>query len=384
MEVILHIGTEKTGTTSVQRFFRLNRARLAERGILYPVAPGNQSHAGIPVSAQAFSKRGPLRRSVGVRNESDARAYREQLWQELGAEFAARPYRMAVLSSEHCSSRLQEESELRWLKESLSHLAGRIRIVVYIRRQDDYLLSTFSTSIKSGSTKPLAWPAERLMHDRYDHHRLLERWSAVFGRENVVCRKFERASLKDGDVVADFLEVAGIEAGPQFEQPEEVNEALDAETLEFLRLLNKHVPRFNGKKLNPLRDNLVPLLSKASRGALLTLDQAELARFMAQFDESNAKVARDWFGGVLSGSDNPLFAPRSDKRERVSAAALTPERAVELCAMLWQEKQAQLGRVAAKLRAAGDGPALRKKGRGAGQKRFRRAGARLPPASKGK
>jgi len=377
MDVILHIGTEKTGTTSIQRFFRLNRERLAERGILYPVAPGRQNHTGLAVSAQV-SKRTPLHKSLGVRNEADASKFRDQLWSQLAGEFAAKPYRMAVFSSEHCSSRLLDESEVAWLRDALLRFAARVRVVVYIRRQDDFLLSTYSTAVKSGACAPLRLPQERIVQNRYDLWPLLERWSAVFGRENVICRKFERASLKDGDVVTDFLDAAGIEPDAEFQRPEDLNEALDAETLEFLRLLNKHVPRFKARKLNPLRDNLVTLLNKASRGPLLTLGEAELAGFMAQFDESNAKVARAWFGGVRTDSDNPLFLPRSDSRQRVQQVALTPERAVELCALLWQEKQAQLNRLTARLNGEKEETILpRKKGRKAGLGKRRGAGQGL-------
>ncbi|MBV8978803.1 MAG: hypothetical protein JOZ13_15635 [Alphaproteobacteria bacterium] len=373
MELILHIGTEKTGTTSIQRFLRVNREALAGQSVLYPVSPGNQNHVGLTVSAQAPSKRGPLRKQLGIRNETDARRYRDELWQKLQAEAAERTYRLAVLSSEHLSSRLLEQDEIAWLRDKLSRLAARIRVVVYIRRQDDFLLSTYSTAVKSGATKPLSWPQERAIQDRYDHWRLLERWANIFGRENIVCRRFERPLLKDGDVVADFLDAAGIEVHADFERPEEVNEALDAESLEFLRLFNAHVPRFVGKKINPSRDNVVALLSRASRGALLTMAEDDLARFMALFHESNAKVAEAWFGGARRDSDNPLFAPRSDSRARVREAALTPERAVELCAWLWQEKQAQLARVAGRLERRAQGAGAKRKAGKAGGKRRRAA-----------
>src|SRR5436189_3975572 len=37
----LHIGTGKTGTTSIQRFMTGNRDALRARGYLFPHAPGN-------------------------------------------------------------------------------------------------------------------------------------------------------------------------------------------------------------------------------------------------------------------------------------------------------------------------------------------------------
>lgn len=364
MDLYLHIGTEKTGTTSVQKFFRANREALAQSGILYPVAPGNQNHQGLAAAAQRPAKHGPLRRTMGIRKEHEAIKYREDLMTRLAAEFARRPYRLAVMSGEHCSSRLIEDEEVRWLRDWLSPHFERIHIVVYIRRQDDYLLSTYSTAVKSGATYPLRLPPERILRQRYDHWELLERWARVFGRDRIICRKFERSALKNGDVIDDILDVVGIDPAP-YERPQDVNESLDAESLEFLRLFNKHVPRFVKRKVNPARNNVVPLLGRVSQGPLLTLPNDELDRFVALFRNSNRKVALEYFGGVRTDSDDPLFARRSDKRERTETAVLTPERAVELCAFLWQEKQAQVEKVlerAKRLQEAGPPRRRRREG----------------------
>jgi hypothetical protein len=346
VDLYLHIGTEKTGTTSVQKFFRHNRELLAANGIVYPEAPGRQNHMGLAASAQDIDKRGPLRKSLGIRNEAEVRKFRDDMLAGLTQEFAARPYKLAFMSGEHCSSRLIEDGEVQWLKDQLDRFFDKIHILIYIRRQDDYLLSTYSTSVKSGSTNPLRIPPERAIEQRYDHWAVLSRWARVFGRDRVICRKFERSNLKSGDIVDDVLDVVGIDPALGFERPEDVNEALDAETLEFLRLFNKFVPRFEGREINPARDNIVPLLSRHSNGPLITMDEGELDRFMALFDESNRKVAEEYFGGAISGSDNALFLPRSDKRARTRQADLTAERAVELCAAVWQEKQAQVDRIA--------------------------------------
>ncbi len=39
MKLILHIGTEKTGTTSIQNFLKLNRIKLKKHGYYIPKSP---------------------------------------------------------------------------------------------------------------------------------------------------------------------------------------------------------------------------------------------------------------------------------------------------------------------------------------------------------
>ena len=44
MELILHAGTGKAGTTAIQRYLRLRREALARDDVLYPETPGPQRH----------------------------------------------------------------------------------------------------------------------------------------------------------------------------------------------------------------------------------------------------------------------------------------------------------------------------------------------------
>jgi hypothetical protein len=358
VKLYLHIGTEKTGTTSVQKFFRVNRDLLAEHAVLYPITPGNQKHQRLAVAALQLSKLGEMRKAFGVKTHDEARKFRDDLVNNLTAEFSRKPYESVVISSEHLSSRVLDDEEVQWLKDLLSPYFEEITIIVYIRRQDDFLLSTYSTSIKSGVTEMLAMPTEQLIEARYNHWATLSRWARVFGREHIVCRRFERSGMVGGDIVDDFLAIAGVDKAG-YERPEDVNESLDAESLEFLRLFNQHVPRFAQGDNNPTRDNIVPLLSKISRGPLLTLPAEDLAGFVARFQETNRMVANEYFGGVRSDSDDPLFEPRSDKRERIEKADLTLQRAIEMSAWLWQEKQAQLNRVRERVKKQSEGPGPR-------------------------
>jgi hypothetical protein len=350
VDLYLHIGTEKTGTTSIQRFFRSNRDLLRGKGVLYPSSPGNENHTGLTVAAQELSRHGPLRKIRGIRTPEQARKFRDELVRDLTGEFHSGTFRTVVMSGEHCSSRLLDDSEVQWLKDVLSPHFENVWIVIYVRRQDDYLLSTYSTSVKSGATATLQLPNPETVENRYNHWNLLARWSRIFGRGNVICRKYEKSALKSGDVVEDFLSVTGIDASADFARPENINESLDAETLEFLRLFNHHIPRFSRQELNPNRDNIVRLLSKLSRGPLITMAEGDLARFMGQFSASNRQVAEEYFGGAREDSDDPLFERRTDTRPRQSDVSLSVERAVEICAGLWQEKQLQLDRAQERMR----------------------------------
>jgi hypothetical protein len=221
------------------------------------------------------------------------------------------------------------------LKDLLLPLFSDIWIIVYLRRQDDFLLSTYSTSVKSGSTEPLRLPVPRRADARYNHWTLLSRWADVFGKDRIICRRFEKDTLQSGDVVEDFLEAAALNPALPFRKPAPANQSLDATSLEFLRMFNKHIPSSSADARGRL---LQVLAARPSDGTLVTLEPQELADFMAQFHQSNGQVANAYFGGMRTDSDDPLFAPRSDLRPRERPGPLTAEQAVEIASWLWRRR----------------------------------------------
>jgi hypothetical protein len=232
-------------------------------------------------------------------------------------------------------------TEVEALAEILRAVSRNITVVVYIRRQDDFLCSTYSTDVKSGFTGPMTLPSAQLRQARYDYYELLRRWSSVFGRDNVVCRIYDSSRLKGGDVIDDFAEIVGLPLDGDYARPPRVNESLDVAVLEFLRMLNKTVPRFIDNKPNLQRGNMVQLLEKLSDGPSPALPEHQLRDFMEYFRKSNAQVANEYFGGS-SPSGDPLFGEAAGRKNRQELKPIDTETAVRLAGRLWQEKQQQV------------------------------------------
>jgi hypothetical protein len=328
LDLYLHIGTEKTGTTSVQKFMELNRDLLNRYSVIYPRAPGTANHLALAGMAQNRHD-GELQSKLNISSGEDLLAFRMKLAEQLAAELSANKYAKAVMSNEHCSSRLKTDEEVSFLRDFLSRFFDQIYVIVYLRRQDEFLLSTYSTQIKCGRTKRLRLPGEGVIRDRYDYWHLLSRWARVFGNDRLICRRYERSSLVNGSIIDDFLTAAGLDLSLDYERPAALNESLDADCLEFLRLMNKHVGEsFRARKL-------VRSLEEISNGPLLGLPEDMLSSFMSQLRDSNGRVAESHFGGARAGAD-PLFAPRSDDRPRVTEQGLDADRLIEITATLLQ------------------------------------------------
>jgi len=341
MRIFLHIGLEKTGTSSIQRFFRLNREALKKQSILYSLAAGNENHMALAAAAQDERKADDLRLIYELDSPLKIREFRVRLSENLSAEVAQSRCSTLVLSGEHCSSRLTSPQEVETLIQFLSAVSGDITVIVYLRRQDEFLCSTYSTDVKSGHTGAMRVPGPELRKNRYDYDLLLDRWCSAVGRERLICKIYEPDRFANSDVVADFAQTIRLPFVGNYQRPRRINESLDISTLEFLRLFNMTVPRFKNKKPNPLRGKIVQLLQRVSDGPRPTLPLTELIEFMAYFRDSNARVAEKYFGGAQPEGD-PLFGKIGQHDNRAEMRALSTEAAVTIAAHLWQGQQEKL------------------------------------------
>lgn len=107
------------------------------------------------------------------------------------------------------------------------------------------------------------------------------------------------------------------------ESTEDRNESLDAESVEFLRLLNIH--RIENEGIDPVRIDNRPIMERLaplSRGPKLTLPPAVLEAFSVRWEESNRAVAQEFFPD--DGCE--LFAPRRDSLRGSVEQRLDPDR----------------------------------------------------------
>lgn len=337
----LHIGTEKTGSTALQAVSGTNRATLMKHGIFYPETPGAKNHIKLTIFAADGANILNLRRLAELFSEPAYQQFKTTFPEALHSEIAASPCPRVYLSNEHLSSRLTSVKEVSRLAAIIRPLAESVKVVVYLRRQPELFLSSYSTSVKAGHIKEMEFPrvGRRLRYDRYDYEKLLSLWAEVFGEANVIVRIYDRDTLVGQDVVRDFFSLMDYEPGPDIKIPGTLNGRLDHDALRFLMEFNKHVPPFLRETVNPDRADVAAALEAGSKGQAFTVPAAVMRDIARTYAESNARVARRFLGR----SDGKLFAD-VEYDERFTEEPLTVERAVEISAHLWRWKQRELER----------------------------------------
>ncbi len=309
VDAVLHVGSGKTGTSTIQSFCRRNRDRLRALGVLYPRTPGEARHGRLGLSVRSDDE---LAASPhwGRQRWSDPGAFREDFRRELAAEIAEAGA-PTVLFSDEAFFAATSDAGLGRLRQLLDDLARTVRVVVYLRRQDDHLVSRYQQLVKTGEVRRLAAWATDDFSRIYDYDAALRRHERLLAPDVLVVRRFERGRFTDDTLLQDFLDAAGVVArADELEQVPARNESLDAESVEFLRLVNLHRARAEGAVVGVVDNRrLVRRLVETSTGPTLTLPDRLLDGFMAGWDETNRAVARRWFG------DDDLFTvPRRTAR----------------------------------------------------------------------
>ena len=157
---ILHIGTPKTGTSTLQRYLHKNRSALADQGYFVPTCFGNGEHSHLASYAMDDDRINGPRKRVGATDSKKIAEHREQIEDDLAREIAesARNCHTMILSTERCHSSIRRPSEFKRLKSLLGKYCKATTIVVYLRPQHEVAISYYSTMLKEGRSNPPILP----------------------------------------------------------------------------------------------------------------------------------------------------------------------------------------------------------------------------------
>jgi len=315
VDVVLHIGSGKTGTSTIQRMLRRNPEALRAAGFHYPRTPGRARHTQLGLFVRPDDEL--VCHPDWLTGEyGEPAAFRSDFRKRLDREIARSGAGGVVFSDEGLFS--AGDRTIGRMRRLTRRLGGRARLVVYLRRQDDHLISRYQQVVKMGEVTPLATWMQQDWVGTYDYHLRLKSWQEL-EPDAFVVRRFERERMVNGSLVSDFLDAADIaldEAG--LTHADARNESLGAEAIELLRILNLYRVKHEGERPGLFGNHHhVVRLREVETGPVLTLPAAELDRFMASWETSNSRVAREFF----DDASGELF-----RAERKEAGTTTEQR----------------------------------------------------------
>ncbi len=279
MQIDLHIGYHKTASTSLQAFCVANQAALAAEGILYPQ------------TGRAGDQHGALANSF----KAEATPAAQQTAAEsLLLEAKTKGFARLLVSSECFVEAKEVPANLaRWLPPD----QHQIRVLVYLRRQDDWIQSVYNEVTKDRYRRfdGDLWELRELRQGFADYQEMIQLWANAFGSSAITLRPFETGQFPPGGVYEDFCQAWGWEFSRLQLPLDEKNKSMQPDFIEFLRRCNRI--RFT----QPEHQRLVTALQALSdqdpnpnKQGLLTLHQKR--ELLRNFAPGNQALARQYLG----------------------------------------------------------------------------------------
>ena len=291
--IYLHIGTDKTGSTAIQKLLKWNTDILKELNILYPES--GQMHYD------------HARLSIALDENKD------DLWLKLHDEIIN--FTGDVISS-HEGFYNKSIDSIHKIKQLLPS-NEKVKVIIYFRRQDLMIESGILQLLKNReSFYDLDFISEN--PPSFSHLNYLEivnKWSSVFGEKNIILRPYDSSLLKNrNSIYLDFLNCINVskENFDKFKTPsEDTNPSLDAASAYAISFLYKL--GIKPENHDEIVDLLLAFQKKYEKSLSSIFSIAAKNKIMSEFSQSNNSLASKMDVSFLKREVNTTELPSPDE-----------------------------------------------------------------------
>ncbi|NBD16167.1 MAG: hypothetical protein GVY04_08460 [Cyanobacteria bacterium] len=282
MKLILHIGTEKTGTTTFQNWLSKNRELLKRQKIWYSKSLGEPDNRSISICARDADKPDD---GFWQNNLTDAEKHREfyikvkQAFDQEVKEAFDKKCKYFIISDEHLHSRIVSDQMVDRVQTFIGNYFESIEVVAHLRPQVDVMVSLASTASRVGHKVNYDFFKKIKNTSPYlNYEDFIARWERAFHPENILILPFKKKpSITDFIIEKLKINLVG------FTQIEIVNEAVDIRTMALVNALNTN------KELNTNHNIFINELPKNEKLAI-GMDLAK--SIQTKFDKSNSELVK--------------------------------------------------------------------------------------------
>lgn len=305
--LLIHIGMPKTGTTALQNFLLQNNDKLLKYGWCYPILSEDEMDTQDMSDIEACGNAYDIYQALVSENN------KQELDKGMEIVLKKLKEKNVIISTEGISV------------DGIELFIGgiekikKIKVVVYLRRQDREIESMYNQLIKGGNvydTFEKFIESEENLKKWLGYLSKLDSISQIIGKENLIVRVYESQQLVGNDIVADFMSVLGIPLDKdEWKKNLKKNFAIEGNALEIKRVVNSAFgikSFFNKENMEVDRDtkvNFNDIFIKLSGSFKKSNDEFgffmtdKRKEFLEKFALENEQIAREY----LNREDGILF-----------------------------------------------------------------------------
>lgn len=269
MKLYLHIGQQKTGSTTIQKFFEVNRKKLLKNGYIYPQSLG-------------YDKQFDIYKRIDELMDSNSNLHKS-FFKELKKSNCQK----LIISEENVFT-LRDE-----LLDKVTYFLNKyfedVTLICYLRRQYDQAASLYQEVVKGKvHLKYNKWIQKKLKQGYYDYNYVLKRWEDRMPSAKVIARPF--SNLIDGDIRKDILEAIHFSQNSDLNFDEKYNyknTGIDTLSIEILRVSNGYIKKGKVDDIEKFRKKIRDFVFARKFDKKLQLHHNQKMELWKSFYESN-------------------------------------------------------------------------------------------------
>ena len=299
MHCYLHIGVEKTGTTSIQKFLYLNKTLLNQNGYQLTDTLSKPNNTGITVLSLSSLKNEEIKHFSVVSSEEKFYKKKKFLKWSIKEEIKkAKPSSKFIFSNEHMHSLLSSREEIDFLKKFLQGIGFTdFTVLVFVRPIIEMVRSRRSTAFKNANLNihpRLQDASKENFPYLFNLKESFNKWISVFGKRNIKVMRFDS---QDKDLLyKKFLDGINIDFKDiNFAVPEISNKSLSYEAM--LSLYNNKIGILKKYKKRKHLINFIKEFKNEflhQNGNKIAIFQDILRSFETRFREDNLFILEEF------------------------------------------------------------------------------------------
>lgn len=288
---IIHLGTEKTGTSSLQAWLRTNAQALLKHNILYPTWPPPGPHVELTTSFRHFVDEDPLYNLLGITTTREADSFSRNYQLDFSNRLAnSQKHDILIISDEHIFGYLNGVDEVSSLFNFFENNEYDIIPIICLRSPESYVLAIISEAIKCLSIGGFD-PSNPVLSTSSIDPRL--RYDLIIKNISLASKNIKIFAYKEGgdfNVIQEFLAVAGIDTSDlslTLRPAEEHNKSIPYPMLPFYSAVASYLVNYDIKAIARQWRQIV------DRSLVINPISSKLG-----LDWANRKMLRYWFKDI--------------------------------------------------------------------------------------
>ena len=279
----LHIGLEKTGTSSVQEFLSSNRHQLSRMGYFVPTCFRSSNHYELAILGLKSNSESNLLKWADLKN-SELEEFSKSILESLRSDL--NPEHKCLVSSEFLTSQVDGQIGPMMVVDKLKSEFECIEATLFVRRPEQLLVSRYTTAILAGRTNKFSIDnvAKQQMARQLLFENVTESWQNALDFSKLSIRAFPEKNTGIS-VIERYLDSIGVNIQEvSFDNLNLVsNTRLSKKALELIRKFNQEHEKFTLIERNQFIAQVRSLTSKLPE---MSVSPIEFERLSKSFHET--------------------------------------------------------------------------------------------------